>query len=180
MHPERTRLPDELRAGTRAYLDALAAVPDLGWDWRPGPDRWSVAEATEHVTAVLRDVHHLAIAGFGAAPPLPEDRRITDEFLVRLLADRSRPRPAPEPVRPTGRWSTRAEMLEVFAASRDGLIQWASTAGDLRRLIAPHPLLGPLDGAQWILFAAAHTARHARQVTEITASPGYPGQLLAP
>jgi hypothetical protein len=31
MDPERTRFPDERRAGTGEYLDALAAVTEAGW-----------------------------------------------------------------------------------------------------------------------------------------------------
>jgi hypothetical protein len=35
-----------------------------------------------------------------------------------------------------------------------------AAADDLRRLAALHPILGLLHGVQWILLAAAHTARH--------------------
>ena len=31
-----------------------------------------------------------------------------------------------------------------------------------------------MDGYQWILAAAAHTERHAKQVLEVMADPGFP------
>ena len=37
-----------------------------------------------------------------------------------------------------------------------------------------HPALGPLDGYQWVLFLAAHSVRHTKQILELKASAGFP------
>jgi hypothetical protein len=35
-------------------------------------------------------------------------------------------------------------------------------------------VFGPLDGYDWILAVAAHTARHTQQILEVKADPGFP------
>jgi hypothetical protein len=37
-----------------------------------------------------------------------------------------------------------------------------------------HPVLGPLDGYEWILAAAAHSERHTKQILEVKADPNFP------
>lgn len=47
------------------------------------------------------------------------------------------------------------------------------TAG-LRRHVIQHPAFGPLDGYEWVLAAAGHTARHTQQILEVKADPTFP------
>jgi hypothetical protein len=44
---------------------------------------------------------------------------------------------------------------------------------DLRGYAAPHLVMGQLDGVQWLLFAAAHTERHTRQIIELRQAGGF-------
>jgi hypothetical protein len=37
-----------------------------------------------------------------------------------------------------------------------------------------HPAMKELDAYQWILFLAAHSERHLKQLQEVKESPGYP------
>ena len=69
-------------------------------------------------------------------------------------------------VLPKGRWSTPEEIAQVFTTSTEALILWVEThpAVDLRGYGHNHPMMGMLDGVQWLIMVAAHTRRHAEQV----------------
>ena len=34
--------------------------------------------------------------------------------------------------------------------------------------------LGPMDAYEWLLFIAAHSERHTKQILEVEASPDFP------
>ena len=55
---------------------------------------------------------------------------------------------------------TRAD-LRASAIGADGLA--------LSEVIQPHPVLGPINLYQWLLFVGSHEARHTDQVREIAA-----------
>jgi hypothetical protein len=38
---------------------------------------------------------------------------------------------------------------------------------DLSQISAPHPAFGPLTGYEWVAFTAAHTHRHADQISAL-------------
>jgi hypothetical protein len=38
----------------------------------------------------------------------------------------------------------------------------------------PHPALQTIDGYQWVLLLAAHSARHTAQIDEVKGAAGYP------
>jgi hypothetical protein len=79
-------------------------------------------------------------------------------------------------VQPTGRWATQAECTAAFIEGDEQLKRWfTGVTDDLRLVGTVHPVLGMLDGVQWLLFLAAHTERHTRQVREVRGMMGFPG-----
>lgn len=164
-----------LNLSSRRFLAVLDGITEDQWEYRPVPDRWSVAETAEHTGVVLRGIERLCTTRMLQMPLAADDpaRRMRDGDATRLMADRSRAVVAPEMVRPKGRWATRAAFTADFLNSTDGLIAWArGCTVDLRSIGAPHPVLGALDALQWLEFVAAHTNRHARQIEEILGRGG--------
>lgn len=161
-------LLDELRASTRDFLATLAGVSRSEWTWKPAPDAWSVYEIAEHACVVQRGIERLYAAKLleqplaveGAAP------RWTDAQIAERLASGTRAVRAPEMVLPKGRWSSAEEITQVFTRSTESLIQWveAHPAVELRAYGHIHPMMGMLDGVQWLIMVAAHNRRHAEQV----------------
>ena len=152
------------------FLATIDGVSDAQYLAAPLPGRWCLAENAEHTTVVIRGVERLLTTRLLQQPVAADDpaRRVRDADLAQYLADRTVAIGAPEMVRPKGRWTTRQEMAAVLRDSTDGILSWAGAVhADLRGFGAPHALLGPLDGVQWILFLALHTDRHARQAKEI-------------
>lgn len=165
----RERVIQELSATGDGFLNALGEVTEAEWQFKPGADRWSVAETAEHTTVVLESVTRMITTKLldQPLPPRESSPRITDDQIIRLLFDRSKRRDAPPGVLPTGRYASREATVAAFTAARTELVTWiAATEADLREFGSPHPALGKLDGVQWLLFVAAHTERHTRQILE--------------
>lgn len=168
--PRREMVLQEIDATGNGFLAALAGLGEAEAAVKPAEGKWSVAETAEHTTVVLQSITKLVtkkLLGL-PLPPRESSPRITDDQIVRLMFDRSRVRPAPEAVNPTGRYGSLAATIAVFTTTRAELEAWIrATDADLREYGSPHPILGTLDGVQWLLFAAAHTERHTRQILEV-------------
>jgi uncharacterized damage-inducible protein DinB len=158
-------------------LDAISGLSDTQWKYKPAPDRWSIAEVTEHLTLaepVLFD--YIKEEGIGKPPVvIPEDKRISDSKVFELTLDRSVKNKAPEMLQPTGRWRTQDDLRKAFLDVREKTLDYMrTTREDLRAHALSHSGLGLPDAFQWFLFISAHTARHTAQIEEVKADPGYP------
>ncbi len=167
---EREAALAELEASRRRLLEALEEVTGEQWSRRPAPDRWSVAECAEHITAAELPLARFFASGARVEPSEEERREIRkkDAYVRSYLRDRSQRGEAPERIRPTGRFPTREETIRVFEERRAANIAYVrETSESLRDRFGPHPFAGVIDGYQWVLFLAAHTDRHAAQIQEI-------------
>jgi hypothetical protein len=110
----------------------------------------------------------LAAAREAGLPFESETSPVIDSMPPARVANRERLIVAPERLRPTGidastAWTqieqTRTRLID-FVKSCDGLA--------LAQVSMPHPVFGPMNLYQWLLFAAGHHARHAAQIREIS------------
>lgn len=169
----------QLLRGTRDAFDhALAGLMPAQWTFKPAPARWSIFEVTEHVATVETGAAQLVSGRLIARPATEQEKaeaRGKDLAIVEAMKDRGRPMEAPEFVRPSGRWASPAAAVAAFQESRDRMIALRDRlAGNLRDYCAPHPILGILDGYQWMLFVGTHLDRHIEQIAEIKVTPGFP------
>src|ERR1700680_1838469 len=84
-----------LESTKQGVLDATAGLSDAQWTFKPGPDRWSVAEVTEHIAAAEDMLRGLITDKVMTAPPRPdgEDVKAIDEMVLTMIPDPStRPR----------------------------------------------------------------------------------------
>jgi hypothetical protein len=174
---ERKKAIEYLQSTKAWFLKATAGLTEAQWRFKPTPEKWSVFEVAEHI-AVTEDYIYETIQARLQTPPEPENRaKVTkqEERILKILPDRSRKAMAPEPVRPSGRWKTGAEVIAHFEKSRDRGIQFvATTPATLRDHFAPHFALGLFDTYQWMLFTAAHCDRHLQQLEEVKKDPNFP------
>lgn len=161
---------DEARArlemASDRFVALLAGLGDGAWTRRPAAGGWSAAEHAEHVLLTNRLVHR--VLSRGLRPLGPETPRTADDAIPALLARELAPdeRRALAAADPTGELRDRTAalaLLREMAAALLGAID-ERPADDFRAVGAPHPILGPLDGVQWALFAVAHTEQHHRDV----------------
>jgi hypothetical protein len=176
-HDERERALSELHAGRKLLLDAVAGLSEAQWNFKPAPERWSVAEVAEHIT-LAEDFLFNASQQILTAPATPEKKAEVqgkDEIVLTKTLDRSRKGTAPEPLVPSHKWASHQEMMEQYKKSRDRTIAYvASTQDELRSHFYKHPAYDLLDAYQWLLFMAAHSERHILQLKEVKADPNFP------
>jgi DinB superfamily len=175
---ERETALNSLQATHDAFLKSIAGLSEKQWRFKPAPDRWSVAEVSEHIAVAESGIFGMVQSRVMTSPAAPEKRaevKMTDEQILKMVPDRSHKAQAPEFLKPTNRWATEADLTKAFEASRKATMDYVRTTNDdLRDHFGPHPVLGPLDAYQWILLISAHSERHTKQIEEVKADPNFP------
>jgi|SRR6267143_822356 len=178
---ERDRAVAELEGSKKAFLDATKGLSPSQWNFKPAPDRWSVAECSEHIALAEGFIFGLVSARIMTAPANPEKRDAAkgkDELIVKILQDRSHKATAPEPLDPAKQAPmTGEESVKLFQDSRAQTIEYVKTTQeDLRDHLFDHPVpaIGTLDAYQWILLISGHTRRHTAQILEVKADANFP------
>ena len=173
MHPRIEEVINYLDTERNALREAVERVPPELRDKQPGADRWSVAQVLQHLGIIERRIGLGMAKWVGAARTSglgseTETSSVTNSIPHQLIADRSQRRNAPEEIRPQGDIDARSAW-ETLQQSRETL-RAAFLAGDglaLSQVIQPHPVLGPINLYQWMLFVGSHEMRHTAQVNEI-------------
>lgn len=175
---DRAALVTELKASHQAVVDTVKGLTPEQMTFKPGPDRWSVAECVEHMAAT-----EPALFGFiqGKVLKTPEaseaERAKTtgkDTGVMEMVTNRTKKFQAPGEIRPTGRWSGRDDLLKAFGEARAKTIEWAQTTNDDLRAHVLNGVGGEMDGFQWMMYLSGHTRRHLAQVKEVMASANFP------
>src|SRR5262249_23576131 len=98
----------------------------------------------------------------------------SDVVLFEKVVDRTERFQAPGRVRPTGK--SLGSSLERLAATYEKIVGLVRSASDahFRQHSSDHPVLGPLDGHQWVVTTAGHSLRHVEQILEIKSAPNFP------
>ena len=175
---DRDMLVDHLKRTEAAFLKSIDGVSDAQWTWKSAPDRWSVAETSEHITKA-EDLLRSTVEGMMKAPAAPDILAKTkgkEEVILKNIPDRTRKAQAPEPLVPKGTFATKAALIDAFKAARAKTLAIATGTSDLRAYgMAGFPI-GEIDAYQGILFLSAHTERHTKQIEEVKATAGYPAK----
>ncbi len=160
------------------FVKSITGLSEKQWKFKPAPDRWSVAEVAEHITVSETTIMGLIQHPLMQSPAAPEKREQVkgkDQLILTKVPDRSHKAQAPEMLRPTGRWATEADLAKAFEDARKANMDYVRTTNDdLRDHFFDHPVFGPLDGYQWLLLLATHSARHTAQIEEVKADPNFP------
>ncbi|HXI68888.1 MAG TPA: DinB family protein [Verrucomicrobiae bacterium] len=157
-------------------LAATKGLSEAQWNFKPATNRWSVAEVTEHIAAAEDFLMNLIQEQVMKAPGRTNavDVKVIDEFVLKAIPDRTVKAQAPEPLQPDNRFGSPQASLKHFKASRARTISFLKTTKDLRGHAITSPLGKELDGYEWVLFIAAHSERHTKQIEEVKADPNFP------
>jgi len=160
------------------FLKSISGLSQKQWTFKPAPDRWSVAEVAEHITvseSMIMGLIQKQIMTSAADPAKRAEVKGKDQLILEKMPDRSHKAQAPEMLRPTGRFTTQADLVKAFEDSRKTNIEYIRTTNDdLRDHFYTHPAFGLLDGYQWLLLLSSHSARHTEQIEEVKADPNFP------
>jgi len=175
---ERQRIAAYLDETRENLLRVTRTLSPSQLQYKPAPDRWSVAECLEHLTmvenTVLGNIQNAVKEAAGSPTPA-----MSDQDLVRTVIDRSFRATAPERIVPTGR-IPQDRLVGEFEAARKRTCEFvASTNAPLRQYAFAHPRFGQCDCYQWLLLAASHGERHRQQIEEVIATAGFPRAAAA-
>jgi hypothetical protein len=171
---ERQLVLEQFNSSEKRLLELVEGLTPAQWTFHEKPERWSIAEIIEHVTAVENRITR-AISKKLEEPGKRPAAAVEDSFLHSRITDRSTKFNAPEPVRPVGKWPDTSELMAEFRRTRVQTLAFASqTQADLRSHCIPHMAFGELDLYQWLIVLSKHGARHALQIEEIKENPAFP------
>ena len=173
---ERQKALDLLIRSRQALLEAVEGVTEQQARWKPAPERWSILEYVEHLAISDDALVELVERSLQspARPETEEQRRAREQKIRETPIPRGANR-APEMLRPSARFGSLAEAVEKFLAARERTMEYTrTTQGDLRSHFAPHTVLGPLDGYQWLVGNARHAESHAGHIREIRSLAAFP------
>jgi hypothetical protein len=165
-----------LESTKKGVLDATKGLSEAQWNFKPAPDKWSVAQCVEHIAAAEDFIRGMAVDKVMKAPAAP-DRDIAkiDAGIMAMIPDRSQKAQAPDELKPTNRFGSPEGSLKHFAESRTATENFLKDTPDLRAHAVDSPLGGPkLDAYEWVLFVSAHSQRHTKQIEELKADPNFP------
>ena len=173
---DRDRALQYLESTKKSILDATAGLSQAQWNFKPAPDRWSIAQVMEHIAASEDFIgEDLLKNKVMFAPPGEPGRDVKqiDQAVVTKVPDRTHKAQAPEPLVPTNRFGSPDGSLKHFVESRTATEQFLRTATGLREHVMNGPV-GSMDGYEFILFIAAHSERHTKQINEVKTDPNFP------
>ena len=174
---------DESRSQLLASVESLGGGQDA---FRPGPDRWSIAEIIEHLSLVegqIARLFHVMLSkaeAAGATRAEDEAAAATASFAAPvsiehfLEALREKKLQSPDGARPGGQLS----LADALARLHDSRAALHSLRPRLERIDGtalryPHPAAGPINAYQWLLFVGSHEDRHRLQIEALKQSPGF-------
>ena len=167
-----------LETTKKNIVDATRGLSDAQWNFRASPFKWSVAQCMEHIAASEDLLRQMAEGQIKQQTPQVADRDVkkTDDRVLEVIPDRSRKFQAPEQLRPRNQFGSGEASLKHFLESRAKTVELMKTTPDLRAHVVDSGLLGKIDAFERILFIAAHSERHTKQLLEVKADPKFPKQ----
>jgi hypothetical protein len=170
---ERDFAVQTLQETRKLFLETVADVSDRQWSFKPGPDRWSIAEIAEHLALTEDRLFSDVLASLRKNDPDPGSKKPTDDAVMKFMTDRSIKAQAPPYLQPKSSIGKRA-LIARFTASRDRTIAYVETTkDDLRHHYTAGPL-GAMDAYQTIIGMSGHSEKHLAQMRDVKASPKFP------
>jgi len=172
---EKDRAMQYLESTEKNVQDAVKGLSAAQWNFRPAPERWSIAQIVEHLAAAEDMLRGMTVDKVMIAPAAPDrDVKMIDDLVLKNVTDRSHKVDAPEPLRPVNRFGTPEAALKHFVESRGQTEDFLKKTPDLRGHAIDSPMGQKLDGYEWVLLIAAHSERHTKQLNEVKADPNFP------
>ena len=172
---EKDKAVQYLETSKKGVLDATKGLSEAQWNFKPAPDRWSVAQVMEHIAAAEDFIRGMLKEKIMMAPAGEAGRDVkkTDEGVLAMVPDRTNKVQAPEPLVPTNRFGSPEASIKHFVESRATTEDFLKSSTGLRDHVADSPM-GKLDGYEFVLLIAAHSERHTKQINEVKADPNFP------
>lgn len=153
------------------------AVSDLSGEqanFLPEGEKWTAAAWVEHIalveTGMTRICAKLLREAENAGGKSSGQVILTEGFITRAAAARSRKLEAPDAMQPTGK-QTIAESLAKMDENRRALeeLQPLFETVECADYKFPHPFMGDLSAHEWLTLIGGHESRHLPKIENIVA-----------
>src|SRR6201998_1362155 len=127
---ERDHAIAELESSRKVFLEATSGLSEAQWNFKPAPDRWSIAECAEHIGVTEGFILNLITEQALKGPAEPEKRTLVqgkDSSILVTGADRTTKFKAPESIQPTRRWASSGEITKNVLENRAHTIAFVNT-----------------------------------------------------
>ena len=173
---DKERAMQYLESTKKNIVEATRGLSTAQWNFKAGPDRWSVAEVMEHIAAAEDLIRGMIIekAMKGDSPEPGRDVKKIDDSVIAMIPDRSHKAQAPDALKPTNHFASPEGSLKHFLESRAQTEEFLKNTPDLRQHVTDSPLGMKLDAYEWVLFLTAHSDRHLKQIQEVKSDPNFP------
>src|SRR5256712_11979962 len=131
---EKDKALQYLETTKKNILEATRGLSEAQWNFKPAPERWSVAQVMEHIAAAedfIRDLVKEKVMMAPAGGP-GRDVKKTDDGGLAMGPDRTNKVQAPEPLGPTNRFGTPEGSIKHFGESRATTGDFLKSATGLR------------------------------------------------
>jgi hypothetical protein len=90
---DRDKAMKYLESTKQGVADATKGLSPAQWNFKPAPDKWSVAEVTEHIAAAEDYLRGMVVEKVMTGPPRPAGEYVAaiDEMVLKMIPDRSHP-----------------------------------------------------------------------------------------
>jgi hypothetical protein len=173
---ERKYAIDLLQETKNNLLKKVKGLTAEQLNFKADPTRWSIAECVEHIAISENNLFGFAQMGLkeAADPSKRAEIKLTDDAIVKMIADRSTKIKTKEALEPKGKFGSFDGSVNEFKTKRDNNINYIkTTSDDLRNHYNDFPF-GKIDTYQTILFMAGHSKRHTEQIDEVMKDPNFP------
>ena len=172
---EKDKTLQYLETTKKNILEATKGLSEAQWNFKPAPERWSIAQVMEHIATAEDFIRTMDKEQVMKGPAGAPDRDVkkTDAAVLAMVPDRSTKIQAPEPLVPANKYGTPEGSVNHFLESRAITEDYLKNAAGLRDHVADSPM-GKLDGYEFILLIAAHSERHTKQILEVKADANFP------
>jgi hypothetical protein len=169
--PEREHLIAHLQMTQSWLTDEVSSLSGAQLNYRPAPDRWTVAETVQHLAISEPNYWKLLNDGI-KQPPKKLKEQATDVDVLWYGIDRTQHEKTSANQNPIEQHIDVAQAMKAFLAMHAQLLAMARTSQeDLRAHAVPE---WGVDAYQCLLEISTHEQRHILQIREIKASSGFP------
>jgi hypothetical protein len=179
---ERELVLKHLNDSRERLRKAVAGLSKEQFDFTPDGEQWSVAYCVEHIAVVENGIQK-GIQRILETPAQPEreaEIRAKDRVILETVPARKNRVKGPPQVMPNGRWPDIGDLLGAFEATRARSLEMASNPPHgMHQHFFDHPIIGPMNCYQWLLFLGTHCERHVKQMEEVMAHPAFPRSSAA-
>ena len=165
----------------RSVVDGLN---DAQLNWRPSPDKWSIAQCLEHLTAASRGFNPYFVEAlargrkrFAAASPPSYEPSFMGRWLIKHVEPESpRKLRAPKIFKPSA--SNVHNALESFLEQQQNFLKFVGETNGIdynrTRLRSPVTPLVRYSLADAFVITVSHEQRHLQQARRVRETPGFP------